>query len=239
MGHERRPFTSRGCRGLGWPRDRWARGWPELLTAAEIATLEACDEAGNPDPGKKAAVLALLETMGPDADGQAPGKPPRMVARQSTYLAGPTMPPRYATPAPMVAAYRAQTYRQWPPRDWPPGPMVAAWLEWFETLAAMPQDGQMPEPEPEPEPELEPVKGEPRQTEINRWLRDTWEAEGRPGGAAFFVKLKKYQNQAGSPIRQWWGGGKDAGIQWETSGGARGAWKKKGSLPFIVESFIG
>jgi hypothetical protein len=191
------------------------------MTAVEIATLEACDETGKPDPGKKAAVLALLETMGPDADGQAPGKPPRMVARQSTYIAGPAMPPRYDTPAPVVAAYRAQTYRDWPPRDWPPGPMAAAWLEWFETLAAMPKDGQKPEPEPEP------AKREPRQTEINRWLRDTWEAEGRPEGSDFFRLLKKYKGQKGSPIREWWQSGKDAGIEWETSGGAREKWARK------------
>ena len=123
----------------------------------------------------------------------------------------------------MVAAYRAQTYRQWPPRDWPPGPMAAAWLEWFETRAAMPQNGQKPEPEPEPE----PVKGEPRETEINRWLWEIWQAEGRLGGAAFFRLLGKYRGKPGSPIREWWQYGKDAGIEWETSGGAREKWARK------------
>lgn len=88
-------LLARAARLLGWPPERWGRGWPDLLTAHEIATLEACDETGKPDPGKRAAILALLDTMGPDADGQAPGRPPRMVARQSSYLTGPTMAPNF------------------------------------------------------------------------------------------------------------------------------------------------
>lgn len=212
-------LLARAARLLGWPPERWGRGWPDLLTAAEIATIEACDETGKPDPGKRAAILALLETMGPDADGQAPGNPPRMVARQSSYLTGPAVAPRYDTPAPMVPAYRAATYRQWPPRDWEPGPMVAQWLEWFDVMAAMPPDGQKPEPKP--------AKHEPRQTEINRLLRDTWEAEGCPGGAAFFRKLKAYKGQPGSPIREWWQAGEKAGIEYETSAGVRKELKLK------------
>lgn len=76
-------------------------------------------------------------------------------------------------------------------------------------------------------PEARPAKDEPRQTEINRWLRDTWEAEGRPGGAAFFRLLKKYQRQPGSPIREWWQAGGKAGFEYETSAGSRKKWTRK------------
>lgn len=84
--------------------------------------------------------------------------------------------------------------------------------------AAVPQEGQE---------KPKPAKPEPRQTEINRWLRDTWEAEGRPGGAAFFRKLKAYKGKPGSPIREWWQAGERAGIEYETSAGARKEWTVK------------
>lgn len=70
------------------------------------------------------------------------------------------------------------------------------------------------------------TKPERRETEINRWLRETWESEGKPTGGPFFRALKKHQGKLGSPIVEWYGAGKDAGIKWETSGGATGEWSK-------------
>ena len=99
----------------------------------------------------------------------------------------------------------------------PTMPLLAAWLGQDEA-AAMPPEGQE-----KPEPAIR----EPRQTEINRWLRDTWDAEGRPEGAAFFLKLRAYKWKPGSPIREWWQAGKVAGIEYETSVGARKALKRK------------
>lgn len=41
-----------------------------------------------------------------------------------------------------------------------------------------------------------------REQAFTRWLRETWEKEGRPNGSAFFKTLKKYKNTAGSPIAE-------------------------------------
>jgi hypothetical protein len=79
-------LLARAARLLGWAPDRWARGWPELLTAAEIATLESCDETGKPDPGKRGEILALLQNFPPPTDGELPGPVPRVRARQSSYI---------------------------------------------------------------------------------------------------------------------------------------------------------
>jgi hypothetical protein len=78
---------------------------------------------------------------------------------------------------------------------------------------------------------------ERRTTEINRWLRETWIAEGRPKGASFFVALKKYKGKKGSPIVEWYSAGKDAGIKWETSGGATGEWTRK-TIQTLVSEFL-
>jgi len=82
-------------------------------------------------------------------------------------------------------------------------------------------------PEDEPAPAESPSKPEPRQTEINRWLRDTWEAENCPGGAEFFLRLKRYKGKPGSPIREWHQSGKDAGIDYEISTGVRDSFTRK------------
>lgn len=75
-----------------------------------------------------------------------------------------------------------------------------------------------------------------RETEINRWLRETWETEGKPAGAAFFLALKKYQGKKGSPIKEWYPAGEDAGIKWRTSNGASGEWKRK-TIQTIASEF--
>jgi hypothetical protein len=67
----------------------------------------------------------------------------------------------------------------------------------------------------------------PKERELTKWLRDTWELEGKPGGMAFFTKLKKYEKQNGSPIVEHYSAGKAAGFRWETSLGATGEMKKK------------
>lgn len=228
-----RLLLARAARLLGWPPDSWRDGWPDLLTAAEIATLESCDDSGKPDPGTRAAVLALFETCPPAPGGQSPDAQsgPRLGSPQvfaDGYKPGLSImtggyhdpwdgwkPARTVECSPLPA-YRAETYRQWAARDWPPAPMVAAWLGQDEA-AAVPQGEHKPEP----------AKPEPRQTEINRWLRNTWEAEGRPEGTDFFRLLKKYKRQPGSPIREWWEAGEKAGIEYETSAGARKEWAVK------------
>lgn len=43
------------------------------------------------------------------------------------------------------------------------------------------------------------------------WLRETWIKEGRLGGSAFFVRLKRYKNTEGSPVIDHWV--HDAGIK--------------------------
>ena len=63
--------------------------------------------------------------------------------------------------------------------------------------------------------------------ELTQWLRDTWINEGKPGGTAFFHRLKKYGNQKGSPIVEYYSAGKDAGFKWKTSAGTTGETKKK------------
>lgn len=229
-----RLLLAQAARLLGWPSDSWRDGWPDLLTAAEIATLEACDDTGKPDPGKRAAVLAVFEACPPAPGGQSPNAPsgprvgaPRVIADGfkpglSITTGGYHDPwdgwkPARTVECSPLPAYRAESYRQWAARDWPPAPMMAAWLGQDEA-AAVPQEGQE---------KPKPAKPEPRQTEINRWLRDTWEAEGRPGGAAFFRKLKAYKGKPGSPIMEWWGAGGKAGIRYETSAGARKEWTVK------------
>lgn len=68
---------------------------------------------------------------------------------------------------------------------------------------------------------------EKTERELNRWLRETWEAEGRRGGSEFFIALKRYKNQKGSPIEDWYSAGKDAGVKWRTSTGASGECSRK------------
>ena len=71
------------------------------------------------------------------------------------------------------------------------------------------------------------TKPEKRETEINRWLRETWIKEGKPTGAKFFDALKKYKGQKGSPILEFYSAGEHRGFKWQTSGGAIGEWKRK------------
>ena len=67
----------------------------------------------------------------------------------------------------------------------------------------------------------------PKEREVMAWLRETWINEGKLGGVAFFNKLKKYVNQAGSPIVEHYSAGKDAGFKWKTSAETTGRMTKK------------
>lgn len=69
--------------------------------------------------------------------------------------------------------------------------------------------------------------GKPKEKELTAWLRATWNNENRPGGTAFFMKLKKYVNTNGSPILEYYYAGKNAGIKWRTSTGTTGTMVKK------------
>ena len=66
-----------------------------------------------------------------------------------------------------------------------------------------------------------------KERELMAWLRETWSNEDKLGGVAFFNKLKKYVNQAGSPIVEHYSAGKDAGFNWKTSAGTTGRMTKK------------
>lgn len=68
---------------------------------------------------------------------------------------------------------------------------------------------------------------EPKERELTAWLRTTWIKEGKPGGTAFFTKLKKYEKQKGSPIVEHYSAGKSAGIRWQTNAGTTGTMAKK------------
>ena len=71
------------------------------------------------------------------------------------------------------------------------------------------------------------VKTERREKELQRWLRETWEQQGKPGETAFFLSLKKYVDKKGSPITEYYHSGSDAGISWKTSAGTTGVMVKK------------
>jgi hypothetical protein len=63
--------------------------------------------------------------------------------------------------------------------------------------------------------------------ELTSWLRQAWEDENRPNGSGFFLKLKKYKGEPGSPILDHYSAGKVAGISWVTSSGTTGEMRKK------------
>ena len=63
--------------------------------------------------------------------------------------------------------------------------------------------------------------------ELTQWLRETWDNEKRPGGTAFFNRLKKHVNVPGSPVTEHYSAGKYAGIKWRTSTGTTGEMVKK------------
>jgi hypothetical protein len=76
----------------------------------------------------------------------------------------------------------------------------------------------------------------PKERELTQWLRATWNDEGRPGGTAFFMALKKYVGKKGSPITEHYSAGKDAGFKWQNSKGNVGEMKKS-TLLNIVSKF--
>jgi len=167
--------------------------WPALLSDYELAVLEAEDTQVNP-----CDIVNLLIADPPNISGY-------MVPRfWSLFFDGRWIDFRKEEPPRPL--FTRDDYRQWPARDWEPSPLIAAWFDAHAPALA----------------ETSPPKPEARQTEINRWLRVTWEAEDRPGGAAFFRKLRGYKRKPGSPIIEWYQAGKDAGIEYETSAGARG-----------------
>lgn len=147
-------LLARAARLLGWPPDSWRDGWPDLLTAFEIATLEACDETGKPDRGKRAALLALFRNRPPAPDGERP----RGGISLDGWARGP-MAPIDAAPVP---TYRAASYRQWAARDWPPAPMVAAWMGQDEAAALVQAQGKS---EPEQTPQA-------KQVSVKRYTRE-------------------------------------------------------------------
>lgn len=63
--------------------------------------------------------------------------------------------------------------------------------------------------------------------ELTQWLRETWINEGKPSARFFFNALKKHKGQKGSPITDYYGAGKNAGIKWQTSAGNTGEMSKK------------
>ena len=63
------------------------------------------------------------------------------------------------------------------------------------------------------------------------WLRETWIKEGRLGGAAFFVRLKRYKNTEGSPVIDHWV--HDAGIKVKLVGGSTKDITKKTILNMV------
>ncbi len=66
--------------------------------------------------------------------------------------------------------------------------------------------------------------------EVTSWLRETWNNEGKKGGTDFFRSLKNHVNKRGSPIKQFYLAGNDAGIEWESSAGATGNMTKKNNF---------
>jgi hypothetical protein len=73
----------------------------------------------------------------------------------------------------------------------------------------------------------------PKRRELTQWLLETWIKEGEQKGNAFFLRLKKYVGEKGSPITQHYSAGNNAGISWITSAGTRGDMKKKTILNIV------
>ncbi|MDP3332605.1 MAG: hypothetical protein Q8Q40_16480 [Methylococcaceae bacterium] len=66
-----------------------------------------------------------------------------------------------------------------------------------------------------------------KERELTKWMRETWIAEDKPGGTAFFNALKKYVNENGSPIvEHYTAGKKGAGIRWNTGNATNHMTKK-------------
>lgn len=184
-----------------------------LAKAARVCGWHDCDEWPELVTARELATLQddsdLERILPPQGAGLLPERPRYAAARGGYSTSAPALVPAYN--AVMVRGLLAGVELS---------PMLAAWLDAHAPQESTPQDAPALA-------ETSPSKPETRQTEINRWLRDTWEAEGRPGGAAFFRKLKGYKCKPGSPIIEWYQAGKDAGIGYETSAGARDNLSKK------------
>ncbi|NOR70429.1 MAG: hypothetical protein GQ532_12180 [Methylomarinum sp.] len=53
--------------------------------------------------------------------------------------------------------------------------------------------------------------------DIDKWLWETWLENGKLGGSAFFMHLKKYKGQKGSPILDHYTSGSHPSIKWRTA----------------------
>lgn len=69
--------------------------------------------------------------------------------------------------------------------------------------------------------------GSKNERELTKWLRETWNQEGKPKGTVFFNSLKKYVNKTGSPIvEHYTTSKKGAGIRWNTGSAINSMAKK-------------
>jgi len=63
---------------------------------------------------------------------------------------------------------------------------------------------------------IEPPVKENRMSDINRWLYDTWEEKGKPGGSQFFRILGAFRKDPESPIVGYIPSGRAPRIEWKT-----------------------
>lgn len=57
----------------------------------------------------------------------------------------------------------------------------------------------------------------PSNRDIDKWLLEIWLENGKLGGSAFFMHLKKYKGQKGSPILDHYTSGSHPAIKWRTA----------------------
>jgi hypothetical protein len=132
-----RLLLAKAARVCGWPPERWRDGWPDLLTARELANLESPNDGGD-----ARAILEFFYTTPPPADDDAGPVNNDEYARAVLAIAGRPVPAGVRLDEvgtlvldglqidrPRVKLYRAGTYRDWPMRDWEPSPLIAAWLD--------------------------------------------------------------------------------------------------------------